>query len=245
MSTSSWYDWQNLPEIIFSDIVMMVEKEIKSLNNLQKFRQVCQSWNVMLSQMTKNKKDNIRRIAESLAYRIRVEWNWTHKPLLSEIATAASLAHHGLLGSVVEMNLEDVDLASVPPEHQASLAYCVSGHVNLYNVSNCDIVSILEIVNCETLVISGQVLSSEETQALVWAMESNVKRLVLGPMGEVSLDIRALTQYSGQGKCEGVGCYRGTAVRYKKDLRSWAEKINWTVNLDIYESILFSSNKNQ
>ena len=64
-------------------------------------------------------------------------------------------------------------------------------------------------------------------------------------MGEVSLDIRALTQYSGQGKCEGVGFYRGTAVRYKKDLRSWAEKINWTVNLDIYESILFSSNKTQ
>ena len=101
MSTSSWYDWQNLPEIIFSDIVMMVEKEIKSLNNLQKFRQVCQSWNVMLTQMTKNRKDNIRKIAESLAYRIRVKWNWTHKPLLSEIATAASLAHHGLLSSVV------------------------------------------------------------------------------------------------------------------------------------------------
>ena len=36
------------------------------------------------------------------------------------------------------------------------------------------------------------------------AMESDLERVVLRYSGEVNLDIRALTQYSGQGKCEEV-----------------------------------------
>ena len=157
---------------------------------------------------------------------------------LPEIITAASLAHHGLLDYVEFLSLEDVDLASIPANHLVALASYVDVGVDINNVSNCDIVSILEIVNCETLVISGQVLSSEETQALVWAMESNVKRLVLGPMGDVSLDIRALTQYSGQGKCQWVSCHYETANKYREEVRAWA---NWTVLVDMDDEIIISS----
>ena len=60
---------------------------------------------------------------------------------------------------------------------------------------------------------------------------------------DVSLDIRALTQYSGQGKCVSVRCYRGTADRYKEDLKRWAEKINWTVSLEIDNDRIFIERK--
>ena len=44
------------------------------------------------------------------------------------IPCAASLANHGLLGSVEWMRLDDVDLTSVPAEHLASLASSVTGY---------------------------------------------------------------------------------------------------------------------
>ena len=63
---------------------------------------------------------------ESQAAHIRGRWSgygppfpekWSgNGPPLPEILTAATLAHHGKLGSVEEMWLEDVDLASVPAE---------------------------------------------------------------------------------------------------------------------------------
>ena len=87
----------------------------------------------------------------------------------------------------------------------ALLVSCVTGSVEIRNVNcDCDLISFLDNVKCEELTISGQTLSIGETWALVQAMESGVERVVLG--GEVSLDITALTQYSGQGKCRRVKC---------------------------------------
>ena len=106
--------WNNLPYHISSDIMMMAG--LKSIKELNKYRKVCFSWNVMINQMTKLKRDTIRRTTESLASQIR------RKLLTStnfEIVTAASLAHHGMLGFVEDMWLGqgDVDLASIPAEH--------------------------------------------------------------------------------------------------------------------------------
>ena len=39
------------------------------------------------------------------------------KSFLPAINCAASLAHHGLLGSMSDMELRDVDLSSVPAQH--------------------------------------------------------------------------------------------------------------------------------
>ena len=85
--------------------------------------------------------------------------------------------------------------------------------------------------------ISGQSLSSEETRALVRAMESHVEKVVLGFSGEVSLDISALTQYCGRGKCGLVACYDDTAGRYWEEVRHWAHRISWDV-VDINRYIL-------
>ena len=151
-------------------------------------------------------------------------------PLLHEIATAASLANHGVLGSVESVNLKNVDLASVPAEHLASLASCVTVAVGIINVSNTDLSPILDNIKIEGLSISSQTLSSEETRALVRAMESGVECVRLGAWGDVYLDITALTQYSGQGKCREVWCDLDTADRYGDEVTNWAKTINWTVD---------------
>ena len=223
-------DWQNLPDRVFGDVMMMFG--VNKLEAIPKCRQVCQIWNVMISQMTKLKKDTIRREAESQAAKIRDKWALPYKARLPDIKNAASLAHHGLLGSV--HNLLLIDLPSIPFKHLASLASCVRNGVFIFNIRNCDIVSLLDSVNFRWLNISTQTLSSEETRALVRAMESGVERVVLGKvcqLGDVSLDITALTKYSGQGKCWEVR-YNDTGDRYREELRSLAEKINWKVSLD-------------
>ena len=148
---------------------------------------------------------------------------------------AASLAYHGLLCSVEELILQDaadddVDLTSVPAEHLASLVSCVMRKVVISSVIGCDLINILDNVKCEILTISSQNLGIEETQALVRAMESGVGSV--GLSGEVDLDIRSLMDYSGQGKCMGVWCYRDSVDRYREQLRTWASSKNWEVGSD-------------
>ena len=110
---------------------------------------------------------------ESLAERVKK--NISSFPRLPVITCAASLAHHGLLSSVEEMRLCDVDLTSVPAEHLASLASCVTRCVYIWNISGCGLVTILDNVKSKVLWIISQSLGSEETQALVRAMESGVE----------------------------------------------------------------------
>ena len=179
-------DWQNLPEFIFGDMMMMMG--LNSLEDLHRCRQVCQSWNVMIFAMTKYKKDKLRRKADDQAVHIREKWVWpqtreqwsTVPPNVPEIITAAFLAQHGLLGSLEIIWLWYVDLASVPAEHLASLTSCVTERFLIINVSNFNIRCILGGIKCKWLCISRHILSSEETQDLVMAMESGVEGVNLG-----------------------------------------------------------------
>ena len=61
MMKSSGLNWQNMPVVIFSEIMMKLGSE--SLQNLQKSRQVCKSWNEMILWMTKHQVDILRRKA--------------------------------------------------------------------------------------------------------------------------------------------------------------------------------------
>ena len=152
------------------------------------------------------------------------------KSFLPAISCAASLAHHGLLGSMQRMVLRDVDLTSVPAEHLASLASSVTFSVCIQNVSGCDLITILDSVKSRLLSIRSQSLDSEETQALVRAMDSRVEEVWL--YEEVTLDIRELMEYNGQGKCRRVDCYCDTRDRYREQLRTWATSRNWEVTCD-------------
>ena len=92
----------------------------------------------------------------------------------SDIADAASLAYHGILGHLQRLPLSNVDLSSIPTLHLVSLATCAKDTtVSIRNVKMKDqiqMVTFLDSVDCELLVILQQRLNTEETQALVRAM---------------------------------------------------------------------------
>ena len=58
-------------------------------------------------------------------------------------------------------------------------------------------------------------------------MESGVEKVWLKV--EVTLDIEALTEYSGQGVCRKVELYGDTSTRYREEMRTWARRRNWRV----------------
>ena len=164
---------------------------------------------------------------ENMVKRVQEMIN-TYPSNLLEITLAANLAYHGVLESVERLVLSNVDLTSVPAEHLASLVSIVMGRVTIDIVSGCGLVNILDSVESEMLAISRQSLDIEETQALVQAMESGVEKMLL--YEGVTLDIRVLTEYSGQGKCRAVDCYCGdTVARYREHLKTWAVSRNWPV----------------
>ena len=144
---------------------------------------------------------------------------------IMELTCGASLAHHGLLGSVNRLALHYVDLSQVPTQHLASLASCATRYIKIENVSGCDLVSLLTSLKCRELNIGTQSLGREETQALVEAMESHVEVVLLWP--QVTLDMEALAKYSGQGWCRRIG--HGLGPRYREELRTWARSRHWRV----------------
>ena len=110
--------------------------------------------------------------------------------------------------TVEYLSLNDVNLSKVPTQHLASLVSHVTKDFNITNISGCDLVTILNSVQCQTLTISNQSLGSEETRALLQAMESRVTEVEIecfvtlksGPE-----DITALAKYSGQEHDEDGG----------------------------------------
>ena len=169
---------------------------------------------------------------EKLNQRIRETLQDDDKDIM-KLMCASSLAYHGVLGSMDWLELYDVDLGQVPAQHLASLASCVTSDLHIEDdVSGCDLVSILTSLKCETLFISMQSLGREETRALVQAMESAVENVTLS--GQVTLDMEALTEYSGQGVCREVELQNDTAHIYNEEMRTWARSRKW--RFDFYNN---------
>ena len=164
----------------------------------------------MLKRLTRRVKDNIEEFTVA-SVDIR---DVTRRP---EFMCGASLAHHGLLGSVDQIGLYNIDLSPVPAQHLASLVSCVTKELSIMNVTGSDLVSILSSVKSQRLYIFSNLseryqryslgsLGREETRALVQAMESRVESV--GLAGEMTLDIKILMEYSGQGEMHaGVVCH--------------------------------------
>ena len=234
-----------LPDLIFEDIMMMI-----GLESLCHCRKVCSTWNAkIMSNIWGN--PSKRSI---LTERVGVLMANYPKNSLSDIACAASLAHYGMLGPVRNLMLCEANLASVPAEHLAYLVSCVTSRVTIIDddIGSDLIVTILNNVRSEELEMSNQNLETEETEALVRAMESYVERLtfLVCPQmcwGEVILDIRVLTRYliiimmimmmmmtryNGQGRCRELSCYYPTSARYGAQLKAWAHSRHWSVTQD-------------
>ena len=109
----------------------------------------------------------------------------------------AALAHH----KHIQFNLDyirlqgHVDLGIVPTHHQASLVSSIR-ILRIENVTGCHLVTLLDNVQCEKLQIMSQSLEREETQALVRAMESRVKKVGIY---NVELYMETIPEYSRQG----------------------------------------------
>ena len=143
----------------------------------------------------------------------------------------ASLAHYGFLGSVRKVTLVPlVDPSPVPAQHLTSLLSCVTDFVFLSKVSGYDLVSLFTSLKCQALQILRQSLGREETRALVQAMESSVEEVVLG--WDLTLDMEALAEYSGQGVCRQVLLSSDSVSRYQEELKTWARSRNWRVAQD-------------
>ena len=169
---------------------------------------------------------------QSLTERFRNSFNVETR--MNDLMCSASLAHKGLLDSVRLMALRDLNLSSIPSKHLASLVSCVTRLLRIQNVTGCDLVSILSSLKCEMLVIRSQSLGREETRALVQAMDAGVEEVELH--GDVTLDIEALAEYSGQGRCREVRLYSfmagnlcKMAEKYGEDIRTWASNRKWRV----------------
>ena len=150
------------------------------------------------------------------------------------IRCAANLAHRGLLGRVSSIWLGDIwtvgDLSTVPTHHLASLVSSAMICVNIDNVTGCDLVSVFNSLKCEKLSVRHQRLGREETQALVRAMESGVENVLLKDV-DIKMDIEALTEYSGQGRCRKLTCTSETDLTYVTELMRWAGRKEWCCGL--------------
>ena len=155
------------------------------------------------------------------------------------ITYAACLAHQGLFKDEILM-LENVDLSLISGEQLTSLASCVT-RINIKNVSGCDLSYIFKGLQMSSKIyylnMSQQSLEKKETQALVQAMESRVQVVTFGVEGEMKLDIKALTEYSGQGKCREIMCNEAIVTSHREELETWAKSHNWT----FFESLVFNS----
>ena len=129
-----------------------------------------------------------------------------------------------------------MDLSSVCSKQLDSLVNSVFSRLSIVNVSGCDLVSILDNIQCPiTLTLHREEkLDTEETSALVRAMETQVKEVVLGHDKRTELDIKTLTQYSGRGQCSVLHIVENDDGKeeYAEEMKNWARDKNWSWEAD-------------
>ena len=187
-------------------------------------------------------------VMQNLAHRVKDTLpglTISSSPSLEEIVCAAILAHQGILVPAEALVLENVNLASIPAQYLASLVSSVTDDVHIIGeVSGCNLVTILDSAKCRSLHINSQSLGTEETEALVQAMETYVKVLHLY---DVTLDMETFNKYSGHGMCSKV-----TSDSYNREilpeelregLRSWTASKGWHVTYDDPAFIMIEMNQ--
>ena len=148
---------------------------------------------------------------------------------------AAALAYRGWIRDLENIWLGEIDLDTVPSQHLISLFSSVKRTVNIdIEVTGWDLVTILDSLQCQEIRLGCKKLAREETQALVRAMESRVEKVLLYNVDE--LDMEALSEYSGQGRCRVLECKGVTDITFCYELMTWAQSTGWYyLNLSTYE----------
>ena len=127
-------------------------------------------------------------------------------PSLECITCLSALAHNNNIwfkmnsfmrkGFSSSIKLAYVDLSTVPTPHLVSLISKLTLYILIDDVTGCDLVALLDNIQCERLIIKRQSLGKKETQALVRAMESRVKKVGIY---NVELYMETIPEYSEQG----------------------------------------------
>ena len=141
----------------------------------------------LIEDLAVRQKDTLQRILVEYD----LDFSGDPAPTLGVITYGAMLAHYGLLKHLDGFTLRNAgNLSSVPTEHLSSLVSIVRGCIEIHkgwvmgnvdNVSGKSLVAILDSANCN-LSIRSQNLGSEETEALVRAIETRVRRVWVYPM---------------------------------------------------------------
>ena len=112
--------------------------------------------------------------------------------------------------------------------NQATTCSGVRKKVDLRYVTG-DIGPLLSSLSCTHLLMANMELDQVTTSGLLRGLQHGVKGLEL--WGGVRLHINTLVEYDGRGWCGEVKCYCYivTADSYWKEIKTWAERINWDV----------------
>ena len=170
------------------------------------------------------------------AAKIKADWSRrSHTPSEAEITRAALLASEGHLTSVEKMVIEDISLTNIPQDQIKKLTEQVTEEVDIDGINHADqLGSILDCVQSQYLWLGNMELSEAETRALVTAMRDRVKTVELC---NVTLDMKELTEYNGQGQCSCLEVWGDNMmIRYDESLREWAADQGWTTTE--YDDIL-------
>ena len=142
----------------------------------------------------------------------------------------SALAYRGLLKDVEEVYLHEVNLSTIPTKHLISLMSSVTKTVDIiyYDITGCDLVSILDSLQCTEIGLGFNSLCiEEEAEALVRAMESRVERLYFHDTLDMCVNTRKLTEYSGQGRCKVIICEDVDDVNFINELFCWVGEKGW------------------
>ena len=151
-------------------------------------------------------------------------------PTLAEVELAAKLAAKGDLTSIVYMNLENIDLSRIKPDHLSALASCVTDNICFYNVTPaCQLTPILMNAKCEYLSLKDTTIDRSQTRLLLKALNQNVKHLTLysGVLNLYKWD--QLILYNGRGKCESIYVDCSSSDSPKQMWRNFAKKAQWQI----------------
>ena len=136
---------------------------------------------------------------------------YRRRPDQALVSSAASFIHHGYITEVERMRLRNIDLSEVA--HASALAdVTVTSNVWIHNVVG-SIAPIISRIKCPVLRITKMRLCTEDTAALVQAMQTSVEEVLLGVEGDSpELDMDTLLTYDGRGPCGKVECWGGGGV---------------------------------
>ena len=124
----------------------------------------------------------------------------------------------------------------MPASDLSSLVKC-SDIVDIQRVTG-DLSPVLSSVQGWELYISNTSLSTADTQQLVAAMVTRVKEVWLDE--GLTLDMAALAQYDGKGRCGTVRLAAAVSEEYGDQVKTWVENLGWQIGGEFSGYIIVS-----